>query len=81
MQPRQPDRERKRAERGELVLAHERALAAAVRAEELDRGPDGGDARVGDDDGKQGREPLARVDEHDRAEGQRGELGELSRRP
>ena len=79
VQPCQPDRESQGAERGELVLADERALSAAVRADELDRGPDGGDARVGDDDGKQRRKPLPRVDESDGAEGQRGELDELPR--
>ena len=35
----EPDREREGREGGEVVLAHERALSAAVRAEEADERP------------------------------------------
>ena len=50
VQPGQAYGEGQSPERGELVLAHERALSAAVRPDELDRGPGDSDAGVDDDD-------------------------------
>ena len=74
----EPDRGGECREGGEVVLAHERALALLIRGEEADEAPGGRDGREGDDEDEKRAQAFWRVDEDRCSEPEQAELDELA---